>query len=425
MPCKGLMIILDGLGDRSCPELDGATPLEAAATPNLDRLLKSGMGGMIDPLTPGVPVSTHTGTGLLMGLAQRDAVHLTRGPVEAAGIGLLIQPGDVALRCNFATLEEDAGMLKILDRRAGRIQKGTKELAAALQTIPMGHGVTATLRPATQHRAVLRLSGPGLSPAITDTDPGSNDDPRVLPCQPLNLQDAAAARTAEIINGFVREAYDRLKQHRVNQKREDKGLLPANGIITRGAGALREAGNIIQHLGISAAVVAGERTVLGLAQLLNYTAFTDSGFTSLADTDLAAKVEMTKRALETHEMVFLHVKAPDICAHDRDPKTKRSFLERFDSKVAPLLQGDWVIGVTGDHSTDCNSGRHCGDPVPSILHAPKGRRDGCTEFSELGCMVGGLGRITGSAFLFSLLDAMGCMHNFRRDDRAFFTSGKA
>ncbi|MGB5741681.1 MAG: hypothetical protein WBM65_04560, partial [Sedimenticolaceae bacterium] len=159
MRYKGLMIILDGMGDRRCPALNGQTPLEAAVTPTLDRLARDGISGMVDPLLAGVPVGTHTGTGILMGLAPADATQLARGPVEAAGIGLVMQPGEVALRCNFATLKKDGEGLGIEDRRAGRIREGTEELAAALRDIPLGGGITGGLYPTTQHRAVLALRG--------------------------------------------------------------------------------------------------------------------------------------------------------------------------------------------------------------------------------------------------------------------------
>ena len=110
---NGLIIILDGLGDRPIPDLDGATPLEAAHTPNMDQLVTRGRCGLVDPLYPGVPVSTHTGAGVLFGINTRDAFLLPRGPVEAAGTGLPIMPGDIALRCNFATLRADTAGLEL------------------------------------------------------------------------------------------------------------------------------------------------------------------------------------------------------------------------------------------------------------------------------------------------------------------------
>ncbi len=419
---KGIMVILDGLGDRAATRLEGLTPLEAATTPNMDRLAAIGLCGMVDPLFPGVPVATHTGTGILMGLAPRDALQLSRGPVEAAGIGLAIQPGDVALRCNFATLEPRDDGFRILDRRAGRIRKGTEELARALNNIPLNHGISAMLWPATHHRAVLRLAGPGLSAAISDTDPGAGvGSGNVLTSYSLDPDDALGPKTTEALNGFVREAYECLKEHPVNQEREARGLLPANGIITRGAGIIRGLSNLVNHLGLSAALVASERTVLGLAQLFNYTTISDERFTALGDTDLKAKVEATMVALEQHDLVFLHIKAADILSHDFDPEGKKDFLERVDAELAPLLSTECVIGITGDHTTDSNTGRHCGDPVPTVFYAPHGRRDTCQRFGESHCMAGGLGRIMATSLLAGMLDAMGRMHNYRRSDRQFFS----
>ena len=121
MATKGLLIILDGLGDRPQPQLEGRTPLEAARTPHLDALVSAGLCGLVDPLQPGLPVDTHTGSGILMGLAPESARRLARGPVEAAGVGFSVRPGEVALRCNFASVESTGERWHVLDRRAGRI----------------------------------------------------------------------------------------------------------------------------------------------------------------------------------------------------------------------------------------------------------------------------------------------------------------
>jgi 2,3-bisphosphoglycerate-independent phosphoglycerate mutase len=418
---KGIMVILDGVGDRPVPSLGGATPLEAAATPNLDKLAAAGICGLVDPLIPGLPVSTHTGTGVLMGLAVKDACELPRGPVEASGVGLPIQTGDIALRCNFATLEPRGGKFKILDRRAGRIKTDTQELAAALHNMPLGDGISAALRPASQHRAALRLSGPALSAEVSDTDPDTDgDDVQVLISQPLDPEDRNAVKTAAAINRFVTEAHHRLRDHPVNQRRVRQGKRPANGIITRGAGRLGRLRNLIQNLRIQAAVVAGERTVVGLGELFNFTTLTEPAFTSLTDTDLSGKVAATRVALKNHDLVFLHIKGADICAHDREPGRKKAFLEKVDDALAALFGEDLVIGVTGDHSTDSNTGDHCGDPVPSVLYAPSGRKDSAQKYGESTCMAGGLGRVPAMSFLLSLLDGMGRLHNFRPVDRFFF-----
>ena len=229
-------------------------------------------------------------------------------------------------------------------------------------------------------------------------------------------------RTADAVNRFVQEAHRRLSDHPVNRNRQAQGLLAANGVITRGAGTIRPLHSLIHHLDLSAAVIAGERTVLGLGQLLHYTTITEPGFTALPDTNLTGKIAATLSALKEHDVVFLHIKGTDIYSHDRKPDQKKAFLESIDRALDPLLQEDLVIGVTGDHSTDSNTGRHCGDPVPSILYSPVGRRDACQQFGETHCASGGLGRITAVSFLLSLLDYMGCLHNFRPSDRMFFSS---
>jgi len=417
---KGLMIILDGLGDRSCEELQGGTPLEAAITPNLDRLAGEGLLGLVDPLLPGVPVGTHTGTGVLMGLAPLDAGRLARGPVEAAGIGLDLHPGEVVLRCNFATLKADGENLTIRDRRAGRIAEGTAELAEELQNLPLGDGITGDLYPATQHRAVLRLRGAGLSAGFTDTDPGSGREGRgVRLAQARDGRDESAVRTADAVNCFVREAHQRLVRHPLNLEREAAGLLPANGILTRSAGECARLRNLVTHLKLNAAVVAGEHTVEGLGRLFGFKTLNLPSFTALPQTDLEGKITATLNALESHDLVFLHIKGPDIASHDRDPEGKKACLERVDRVLERLPRSDLVIGVTGDHSTDSNFGRHCGDPVPGLLAAPKGRRDATVAFGESSCMNGGLGRLSATSFLISMLDAMGAMGNFRPVDRDY------
>ena len=201
--------------------------------------------------------------------------------------------------------------------------------------------------------------------------------------------------------------------HPLNVQREARGLLPANGILTRSAGAAAALGNLVTSLGIRAAVVSGERTVEGLGRLFGFRTITRPSFTALPETDLAGKVQAALDALQTHDLVFLHIKGPDICAHDRDPQGKKACLERIDQALGALPLDGLVIGVTGDHSTDSNRGRHCGDPVPSLMVSPNGRRDGVGAFYETSCMNGGLGRISGTQFLVGLIDAMAAIGNYR------------
>lgn len=413
---KGVMLILDGLGDLPCPELAGATPLEAARTPVLDELLRGGQGGMADPLFPGIPVGTHTGTAMLLGLAPGDAGRLARGPTEAEGIGIQMRPGDLALRCNFATLAPGSDGLRILDRRAGRITEGAQALSALLRDLDLGDGIRGDLHPATQHRAVLSLRGDPLSPRIGDTDPGAYQQSRGL-LQSVALEDSeAAVRTAGAVNRFSVLAHQRLAESEVNRQRIEQGLPPANGVICRGVGQAGRFVSLLAHYGVSAAVVSAESTVIGLGRIFGYTGIQRPEFTAMPDTNIDAKLAAAVEALDAADLVFVHLKGPDIAAHDRKPELKRDFIERLDRSLSVLLDRDLVLAVTGDHSTDSNRGRHTGDPVPSLLFSPGGRRDACSRFGETQCMNGGLGRIQATALLAAMLDAMGALHQFAPRD---------
>lgn len=416
------MIIIDGLGDRPSRLLEDATPLEAAHTPNLDRLVSEGYCGQVDPFIAAMPVGTHTGTALLMGMAPGQVYTLSRGPVEARGSDAAIGPDDVALRGNFATLQRGDHGFAILDRRAGRIHEGTDRLAAALRDIDLGQGVKSNIYPVGQHRSAVVLSGPQLSENVSDTDPGHlNKGNGVLKCTPLDGADTMAVQTSEAINQFIERAFEILQDHPVNRQRNRNGLAPANGIITRGAGKIHNFQGFLRQLGLSVSLVAGGHTVLGLADLLHYDTLTAPEFTALPDTDLDAKVAAAFEKLKSYDLVYLHIKGTDICAHDKDARGKLDFISRIDKAIAPLIGDEIVIGVTADHSTDSTSGRHTGDPVPSLVRVPGGRRDGCRKFGESECMRGGLGRISSHTFLLTFLDGVGVLRNYRPSDMPFVT----
>ena len=403
---KCALLIIDGLGDLPNPELDGKTPLEAAHTPVFDRLAMGGHFGLVDPIIPGKIPNTDSGTGMLMGLLPAQAGRLSRGPVEASGAGTVLISGDIAMRANFASVESLDGKLLVTDRRAGRITVGAEELAACLKYIDLGDDIFASLVPTDQHRGALVLSGPGLNAAISNTDPGDGELPAaVKTCLPLN---PAAALTAEKVNRFVIEAHHRLVDHPINIARAADDKPGANGIITRGAGAQFELENVLQPLGIKAAVVTGCNTVRGLGRIFGFDAIVDSRFTATVDTDLHAKMAAAASALQDHDMVFLHVKAPDICSHDRQPQAKRDFLQRLDEALKPLLETGSIIAIAADHTTDSNSGFHTADPVPALIWQPNVSQSTVpVKFGESACRQGNMDRQLSNDFLLRVVRTMG------------------
>lgn len=404
---KGIVLILDGLGDLPVPALGGVTPLDAARTPVLNRLAAAGAYGLVDPVKQGKIPNTHSGCGTLMGVFPSDTGRLNRGPIEASGAGRKLDAGDIALRANFATLEQNVNGLKIVDRRAGRINSGTTELAAGLRHVDLGEGVTGELLPTDQHRCVVLLSGPGLNPDISDTDPGDRGlSPDLLPCLP---RIAAAEFTAKKVEQFLGIARKHLAGHPINRALEAAGSLPANGVITRGAGRGFSLDNVLASRGVKAAVVAGCNTVIGLARTLGFDVIYDPRFTADADTDLKAKMNSAQKALENYDLVYIHVKAPDLFAHDHQPDGKRAFLERVDEAVQILEQAGVIIALAADHSTDSNSGAHTADPVPALMcdsSSGTAPGDAPVNFGESACAEGNMPRMSSHQFLLRLLDLM-------------------
>ena len=406
---KAIFLIIDGLGDRPIPALDGQTPLEAAHTPNFDRMASLGEYGLVDPLGRGEIPNTDSGVGLLLGLPVASAHRLRRGPIEAAGVGRPLSEGEIAVRANFATLEARDGELLVRDRRAGRIREGVAELAAVLDGLRLDGDVTASFINTEQHRGVVILSGSGLSPEISDTDPG--DGPMPVPVAPCKALAAGAEKSAGCINEFIAEAHRRLAAHPLNRRREARGLPAASGVITRGGGAWFRTENVLTSRGLSAVTVAGCTTVRGLARILGWETRQRPSFTADLDTDLEGKVAQALEELPAHDLVYVHVKGPDICAHDRQPERKRDFLQRLDRAVAPLLECGAVVALSSDHTTDSNSGAHAADPVPAFIYDPalagaSGRSAPTVNFSERACRSGTLARRTGAEFLQRVLDGL-------------------
>lgn len=401
-----VVLILDGLGDRPVPELGGQTPLEAAFTPNLDKMAAAGKYGLVDPVAPGVVPNTHSGVGLMLGLNPGQLSELKRGPIEAAGAGVELRPGDVAFRANLATLEDREGQLYVADRRAGRVTGMSAEFAAELAELDLGDGITALFRPTDQHRGVLVLRGPGLDAAVTDTDPGDGAAPG--PVHECRALEAGAVFTAEKLSLFLALAYERLSAHPLNAERRQQGKPPVTGVITRGAGAWFKPDSVLERQGVRAAMVAGCNTVLGLARNFGMEAIRQAGFTADTDTDAPGKLGAALEALERYPLVYVHIKATDLYSHDFKPCGKRDFIEGVDRALASFEGCGAVFALTADHTTDSNTGAHTADPVPTLFYDPAAARPGgeSIKFGETACREGGLPRRTGHQFL---LDIASCL----------------
>lgn len=391
-----ILLVIDGLPDRPIRSLGGRTPLAAAQTPVLDRLAREGQTGLADPIAPGVVPDTAAGTLALFGQSPQA---LERGPVEALGTGIELDPEDIALRGNFATVDDSGN---VIDRRAGRIRESAGELAEAIDRIDLPgdllEGVRVRVRVGTEHRLAVVLTGKGLSPAIRGSDPGDAAVPG--PAQtprPDDPHDERAIYTARVLGMFEQQARRILTEHPRNREREERGKPPANCVLTRGAGRihrlvpLEEAG-----IPLRLTCISGDRTVLGIARWLGADLVSEPSMTANLDTDLDAKLDATAEALSRSDLVVLHVKGADIAAHDRRPELKVEFLEQLDAALGRLLErfedSPLRIAVGSDHATLSESGQHAADPLPVLVWGTGIEPDEVSRFDEQSAAAGSLQR---------------------------------
>ncbi|MCK4443355.1 MAG: 2,3-bisphosphoglycerate-independent phosphoglycerate mutase [Thermoplasmata archaeon] len=403
---KILLIILDGMADRPVAVLGSKTPLQAANTPNMDWFAKNGMCGQMDPIAPGVRPGSDTSHLAILGYNPHE-VYTGRGPFEAAGVGLPMEHGDIAFRCNFGTIDADG---TVRDRRAGRIRKGTSEIARDLDGMPI-EGVKVIFKEATEHRAVLILRGDGLSPKVTDVDPHAVGV-KYHECEALEPE---AGRTAEIVNEFVERSREILADHEVNKKRLKEGDFPANIILPRGSGVFPHLDSLEERFGIRSAAICGVTLIKGICRVAGMKILDVDGATGGLDTDMIAKGKAAIEALESYDFVFLNVKAPDICGHDGDPEGKVKVAERLDmmmSFIRKELRNDVIMAVTSDHSTPVSVRDHAGDSVPLIVYGKDIRVDEVSSYDEISVTKGILGRIRGSDLIHILLDQSGRAEKF-------------
>ncbi|MDP2873775.1 MAG: alkaline phosphatase family protein [bacterium] len=386
-----LFFIIDGLGDRPVSLLGGKTPLEAATTPNLDKLAMGGRQGLVQICEREKNDYTSSGSGHLTLFGYSREEFPERGIVEALGLEIPITPGALYLRANFATYEDGL----IIDRRAGRITENT---AALCQAISFNDGqYHFTVYPSLEHRAVLEIKGPQLSSKI-----GGNDskEENVAPLA-IKAEDSspAAQETATVLGNYLDKVHTILENHPFNADLEARGQKKANYLLVRGPGLSKAVKSFKEKTGLRAAAIAGGKFYRGVALFLGMDLLPVIGATGDFRTDLAAKFMATKKALTQYDFVFLHVKAIDEFGHDGQCQAKKEFVEKIDSFLPQLGDLSSVVAViTADHATPCEVKDHTSDPVPFLMLA-NNKSDNLERFNEVTSSKGSLGILKGSDVL--------------------------
>jgi 2,3-bisphosphoglycerate-independent phosphoglycerate mutase len=383
---KIVFIIIDGLSDKPIPQLGNKTPLEAAKTPNLDKLAKEGMCGKILPFYFPWQKYPRSDTSHLALFGYNPKVYyLGRGSYEAAGIGFNLKKGDLAFRINFGTVDD---RLKVVDRRAGRIGQ-TDPLVKSLNSIKI-KGIKFLVKKSYGHRAVLILRGKGLSGNIKDSDP-HKAGVRINKVFPKD-KSKKAIFTAQILNEFLEKTYQILKKHQLNKKRIKSGKLPANYLLIRGAGQFRKIPSFYQKYRLKACCIAGGALYKGVAKILEMKVIVVKGATGFPTTNLKGKFESVRKSLKKYDFVFCHIKAADSLSEDGNFKGKKKFIEKIDNNIKRIINlKNTIIVITADHSTCSLLKSHCKEPVPVLIFG--GENDKVKKFSENECKQGKIGKI--------------------------------
>jgi 2,3-bisphosphoglycerate-independent phosphoglycerate mutase len=379
---KIVLMSLDGLGGLPRPET-GRSELETARLPNLDALAGAAACGLLRHVAPGITPGSGPGH---LGLFGYDPLsyEIGRGALSAAGIGFELQPGDVAARVNFCTLD---GNGTITDRRAGRLP--TEEAAGICELLMREvklEGAQFFLQPEREHRGLLVLRGPGLDKDLSDTDPQVTGVPALDP----------QARTPEAkpTEQLVKQLLDQARRLLAGRER-------GNFLLLRGFDSVKDMPNFCDRYQVKALAIAAYPMYVGISRLLGFDTHQVEG---------AAKEEVDALAelAPAHDFVFMHIKKTDSAGEDGDFDRKVAAIEEVDALIPRILEsGIEVMAVTGDHSTPAQMAAHSWHPVPVLLWGGTAAADGLGGFDEVWCRQGSLGRFEAKHLLPQLLAAAG------------------
>jgi len=374
---KYVILIGDGMGDYPLEELGGRTPLEAAATPNLDFLARRGELGLARTIPQGMEPGSDIANLAILGYDPKR-YHTGRAPLEAAALGVTLAPEEVAFRCNLVTLRAENSRLYMESYSAGHISsEEAKEIIAALEEALGENG--RHFYPGVSYRHLLVWNQGG-------------DGWRTYPPHDLSGQEVGGLFSATGPEAplweLVRASWPVLAEHPVNRARRAQGKKPATSIWLWGQGRPPQLPTLQERFGLRGVVIGAVDLIRGLGIYAGLTPIRVPGATGYLDTNYAGKVAAALTALKDKDLAFIHVEAPDEAAHSGDLKLKLKALEDFDAQVVgPLLSGLKELGehrllVCCDHLTPLVLKTHSPEPVPFVIYDSRTTHEQRRSFSE-------------------------------------------
>ena len=399
---KYVIFIPDGSSDYPLDELDGKTPLMEANTPNIDKLAKNGFGGFTNNVpeqyTPGSDVANMS----IFGYNPAD-YYTGRGPLEAGSEGIPTKPEDVIFRCNTIFSEngemDDFNAGHISTEEADELMKGLNEYFTRKYPDFKGKFYTGV-----SYRHLFIYS----CDSIKDAEILSSIKtmpPHDIAGEKLVDNLFGECELAEEIQQIMFESKEYLKDHEVNQKRE----IPANMVWLWGQGVTPSLPNFKETYGLDAAVITGVDLLKGIGNFAGMDIIDVPGATGYFDTDDKQKGEYGIDALKNHDLLLIHIEAPDEAGHAQNIEEKVKAIERIDEFiVGPIigsLQGqEFKAAILPDHPTPIDVGTHTRDDVPLVIYDSAREGDECESFDEEGCKKGSLENKKGHFLIQRLID---------------------
>ena len=413
-------VLLDGVGDLPHPNLVGKTPLDAASTPNLDRLAKNGTMGQVITVGKGIAPESDIAVFNMLGYKFKHDDYAGRGVVEAIGIGIDFKDGDLALRGNFATLNHDG---VIIDRRAGRnIEKQDTEAVSneIEDKIKFSdENATAIITPTIGHRLVIRIrSDCTLSSNISNTDPAYGrvdgmgiaravtDFLKIEKCLPLD-EESHTKLASKLVNELTEQSLDIMKKSKVNERRKENDKKLLNGILLRDAGNIYPKVTPINDLhSMKFSCIVDMPVEIGISKILKMKTYDAGG-----RTDYEEKAKVAAKAMDEQNAVYVHLKGPDEFGHDGDAQGKMENIEEIDKRFFGTLldnidSSKVAVIVSADHSTPCINKGHSADPVPLLISGDMVTNDDTQRFTEIEAKKGRIGLIDGAQVITTGIDVI-------------------
>lgn len=394
---KYVIILGDGMADCPVPELEGKTPLQAANKPNMNMIAAKGRNGLLKTVPEGLPPGS--GTAILSVLGYDPTRYYTgRGPFEAAARNIKLDKNDVAYRCNLIT-EKDGTLIDysadhITSHESAELIEALKEKMKKPNHIEFFAGLGY------RHFLILRNY---LHKEIVECTPPHDARGAVISRILPKAKTEEEKGVEKLLRRMILDSKNILENHPVNIARKKTGKRPGNMIWPWGGGRKPVMPTFKEKYGVDAAVISAVDLVKGIAYYAGMKIIEVPGATGLYDTDYEAKAEYALEALKKHDMIFVHVEAPDEAGHSRDCKLKVKTIEDLDKRllghVLDELKEDYVIAILPDHPTPIKIGTHTRDPVPFAIYSPIIKGDRVKQFDEESAKKGNIGSIEGEEFM--------------------------